>query len=83
MTAYFLQVEMLQAPITGVMKKNQYQHDFRLGHGGGTVIFSFLICFQRVFAIISSKNLQKSSAIQNNSITLFSVIIAIVVCNTL
>ncbi len=32
-----------------------------------------------VFVIIVSKNLQKSSAIQNISITLFSVIIAIVV----
>lgn len=31
------------------------------------------------FAIIVSKNLQKSSAIQNIAITLFSVIIAIIV----
>lgn len=31
------------------------------------------------FDIIASKNLQKSSAIQNISITLFSVIIAIIV----
>ena len=35
------------------------------------------------FVIIASKILQKSSAIQNNSITLLSVIIAIIVCNSL
>ena len=35
------------------------------------------------FNIMASKNLQKSSAIQNNSITLLSVIIAIIVCNSL
>ena len=33
------------------------------------------------FAVIASKNLQKSSAIQNISVTLSSVIIAIFVCN--
>ena len=32
---------------------------------------------------MASKNLQKSSAIQNNSVTLSSVIIAIVVCSSL
>ena len=32
---------------------------------------------------MASKNLQKSSAIQNNSVTLSSVIIAIIVCNSL
>ena len=31
---------------------------------------------------MASKNLQKSSAIQNNSVTLSSVIIAIIVCET-
>lgn len=35
------------------------------------------------FVIIVSKNLQKSSAIQNNSITLSSVSMAIIVCNSL
>ena len=35
------------------------------------------------FSIMASKNLQKSSAIQNNSVTLSSVIIAIIVCNSL
>ena len=39
--------------------------------------------FSVYFAVIASKNLQKSSAIQNNSITLLSVIIAIIVCNFL
>ena len=35
------------------------------------------------YSIIASKNLQKSSAIQNISITLLSVIIAIIVCISL
>ena len=35
------------------------------------------------FSIMASKNLQKSSAIQNNSVNLSSVIIAIIVCNSL
>ena len=35
------------------------------------------------FAIIASKNLQKSSTIQNIFITLSLVIIAIIVCNSL
>ena len=45
------------------------------------------VCFVRgfsvYFAIIASKNLQKSSAIQNNSISFLSVIIAIIVRNSL
>lgn len=33
------------------------------------------------FVLVTSKNLQKSSAIQNNSITLLSVFIATITCN--
>ena len=40
----------------------------------------FVVDGRVYFVIIVSKNLQKSSAIQNISITLFSVIIAIIVC---
>lgn len=43
----------------------------------------FMICLSVYFTIRTSKNLQKSSAIQNNSITLSSVIIAIIVCKSL
>lgn len=43
----------------------------------------FMICLSVYFTIITSKNLQKSSAIQNNSITLSSVIVAIIVCKYL
>ena len=43
----------------------------------------FALGLKVYFAVIASKNLQKSSAIQNNSITLLSVIIAIIFCNTL
>ena len=39
----------------------------------------FTVLLNVYFATILSKNLQKSSAIQNNSITLSSVIIAIIV----
>ena len=45
--------------------------------------FLLLTGFSVYFAIIASKNLQKSSAIQNISVTLSSVIIAIIVCNVL
>ena len=43
----------------------------------------FLSAFSVYFSIMASKYLQKSSAIQNNSVTLSSVIIAIIVCNSL
>lgn len=43
----------------------------------------FMICLSVYFTIRTSKNLQKSSAIQNNSITLSSVIVAIIVCKYL
>ena len=45
--------------------------------------FLFPLGFSVYFAVIVSKNLQKSSAIQNISVTLSSVIIAIFVCNCL
>ena len=45
--------------------------------------FLFPVGFSVYFATIASKNLQKSSAIQNISVTLSSVIIAIFVCNCL
>lgn len=43
----------------------------------------FMICLSVYFTIRTSKNQQKSSAIQNNSITLSSVIVAIIVCKYL
>ena len=43
----------------------------------------FLMGLSLYFAIIASKNLQKSYAIQDISITLFSMIIAIMACNSL
>ena len=47
------------------------------------IYFLFPVGFSVYFAVIASKNLQKSSAIQNISVTLSSVIIAIFVCNCL
>lgn len=74
---------MLQAMVSRVMEKYHDKHDFSLGHGGVTVIFAFCCRFKRIFRLMASKNLQNSSAIQNNSITLFSVIIATIACKTL
>ena len=45
--------------------------------------FLFPVGFSVYFAVIASKNLQKSSAIQNISVILSSVIIAVFVCNYL
>ncbi|WP_394370805.1 4Fe-4S binding protein [Prevotella herbatica] len=47
------------------------------------IIAPFMLFFNVYFTIIASKNLQKSSAIQNISVTLSSVIIVIIVCNVL
>ena len=48
----------------------------------GDIAVSYLLSAV-YFSIMASKNLQKSSARQNNSVTLSSVIIAIIVCNSL
>ena len=45
--------------------------------------FLFPVGFSVYFAVIASKSLQKSSTIQNISVTLSSVIITIFVCNYL
>lgn len=90
MLADLFQIKMFQTTITRVMKKYHDKHNFRLRHGEITVIFTFSCCFKRIFCHHGIKKLAelkiseaKSSAIQNNSITLFSVIIAIIVCKTL
>ena len=44
-----------------------YQHDFGLWHRGTSIIFLFPVGFSVYFAVIASKNLQKSSAMQNIS----------------
>ena len=74
---------MLQTTVSRVMEKYHDEHDFRFGHGGITMIFTLCSRLSVYFVIMASKNLQKSSAIQNNSITLLSVIIAIIVCKSL
>ena len=75
------QVEVLQAAVAGVVEKYHDEHHFRLRQRRITVIIA-LVSFMVYFSIMASKNLQKSSAIQNNSVTLSSVIIAIIVCET-
>lgn len=64
-------------------KKYHDQHDFCLWQGWSTGYVHFTAGLNVYFVIIASKNLQKPSAIQNNSITLHLVIIAIIVCNPL
>ena len=61
-----------------------------LGHGGITVIFTFCYWLKYIFCHHDIKKLAelkiseaKSAAIQNNFITLHSVIIAIIVCKFL
>ena len=51
-------------------------------HHGIKKLAEIVCSFMVYFSIMASKNLQKSSAIQNNSVTLSSVIIAIIVCET-
>ncbi len=40
MFAYLFQIEMLQTTVDQFMEKYYNEHDFRLGHGGITVIFA-------------------------------------------
>jgi hypothetical protein len=60
----------------------QDEHHFRLGQRRVTVIIALFSLLYGVFLHHGVKNLQKSSAIQNNSVTLSSMIIAIIVCKT-
>lgn len=79
MLANLFQIEMLQTTVSRIMKKNQDEHDFRLGHGGVTVIFAFCCRLKRIFCHHGIKKLAELICpIQNNSITLLSVIIAII-----
>lgn len=78
---YFFKIEMFKATITRIVEKDHYQHNFCLWHCRISMIFP--VGFSVYFAVIASKNLQKSSAIQNISVTLSSVIIAIFVCKCL
>ncbi len=55
---------MLHVAIARRMEKNDDHHNFCLRHRGITMIFSLFCWFYRIFAIMASKNLQKSSAIQ-------------------
>ena len=81
--ADLFQIEMFQTTVSQIMKKYQDEHDFCFGHGRITMIFAFCGWLKCIFCIMASKNLQDSSARQNNSITLLSVIIAIIISNPL
>lgn len=72
------------------MEQYDYQHHFGLGHPAVTVITALLDITDTVFFHLGAKKLAelkidvvKSSAIQNNSVTLSSVSIAIIVCISL
>ena len=47
----------------------------------GMALISRRRCWNVYFVLVTSKNFQKTSAIQNNSITLLSVFIATITCN--
>ena len=49
------------------------ENDFSLRNRAVAMMFAFGRDFYGMFSIMSSKNLQKSSAIHNNSVTLPSV----------
>lgn len=84
MLACLFYIEMLQAMVAEVMEKYHDKHNFSLFHMIEARWYErFIIGLSVYFDTIASKNLQKSSAIQNNSVTLLSVIIAIVVCKSL
>lgn len=77
-------IKVFETTITRIMKKDDNHHNFLPWHGRRTVIFPLFECFEHIFCHhCIKKNLQKSSAIQNISITLSLVIIAIIVCNSL
>ena len=75
-------IEMFQTTVAWIMKKYHDEHDFCLWQGWNTVIFTLCNWFKRVFCHHGIKKLAEISAMQNNSITLLSVIIAIIVRNS-
>ena len=64
------QIEVLQAAVAGVVEKYHDEHHFRLRQRRITVIIALFNLLYGIFFIMVSKNMQKSSAIQNNSVTL-------------
>ena len=57
--ADFIQIEMLQTAIAGVMKENHDKHHLCLGRHGITVITTVGIAFIVYFANMVSKKLEK------------------------
>ena len=82
MFAYLFKIEVFKTPITGIMKQYHDKHYSAFDMVESRWYERLFSLFSVYFAVILSKNLQKSSAIQNNSVTLSAVSIAIIVCYT-
>lgn len=78
----FFPIKLFQAAIAWIVKQYYAQHDFGLWQDWVSVIMPFSFRFSVYFSIMASKNLQKSSAKQNNSLTLSLENIAIFICYT-
>ena len=68
--AFFFEIEMFKATITRIVEKNHYQITSAFDIVELRWYILFLVGFSVYFVVIASKNLQKSSAIQNIYVTL-------------
>ena len=76
------QVEMLQTSVARVVEQYHDKHHLRLRKRRITVIIALSSLLYGIFFHHGVKKLAEMSAIQNNSVTLSSVIIAIIVRET-
>ena len=79
MSADLFHIEMLQKMIAEVMEKRYVLAFDMVEARWYEALYDTVLAYWHY----SSKNLQKSSVIQNNSINLLSVVIAIIVCISL
>ena len=71
MIGHMLQIEVLQATEARIVEQNHNNHDFCLRQRTVALVIAPFCLFESVFFPHCIKNLQKSSAIQKNIITLF------------
>ena len=76
------QIEVLQAAVAGVVEKYHDEHHFRLRQCRITVIIALFSLLYGIFFHHSIKKLAEIVGNTKNSVTLSSVIIAIIVCET-
>ena len=74
LTAYTRQIIMLGVPVGVEVKTDQNDYNLGIGHNASTLLECTRRESKSFFALSSSNSLQKSSAIQKNSVTSLSVI---------